>query len=102
MQKRLEKGKRYVRWGRRRTGPKPCCAPVGEAEPGREAEERATGGGSGCSFIFFSRRWQSGGDWRASEPAGDGDKVNRGLVGRNWGRASDLSISEVCEGSKKS
>lgn len=61
----------------------PRNAPVGEAGPGREAEGRAAGGGSGCSFIFFSREWQSGGDWRASEPAGDGDKVNTCLaVGR--------------------
>lgn len=60
----------------------PRSARVGEAGPGREAEGRAAGGGSGCSFIFFSHQWRSGGDWRASEPAGDGDKVNTGLAGR--------------------
>lgn len=91
MQKRLEKGKKNASWGSWRTSPKPCCAPVGGAGPGREAEGKAAGGGSGCSFIFFSRRWQSGGDRRVSEPAGDGDTVNMGLVG-SGGTGAGLAI----------
>lgn len=55
--------------------------------------ERAAGGRSGC----FSHQWQSGGDWKVSETAGDLDKVNAGLVRR----ASDLRASDVCERSEK-